>query len=98
EAIALVVRGNFAYVASGAAGLTIVNVADGAHPAVAGRLPLSAGDFAGGVDVDAAATLAVLAVAGDRPRLVTVDVSNAAAPSLRGAVDLAGDPRDVLLS
>jgi hypothetical protein len=83
------VSGNFAYVAAGAAGLQVVNVANRAAPAVVGAF-----DTAGNAnDVQVLGTLAFVAdgVSG----LQIIDVSNPAAPVRVGGLDTPGDVWDV---
>ncbi|MGI6209698.1 MAG: LVIVD repeat-containing protein, partial [Anaerolineae bacterium] len=80
----VVVAGDFAYVAAGAAGLRVINVANPAQPAEVGFY--EALDAAKGVAV--AGTTAY--VADEDAGLVTVNVADPANPTLLGAYDSPG--------
>ena len=84
DAVDLVVKGEYAYVAAGKNGLKIINIASPYSPyEMASSLLLDpATQIANGVDVDEARQLAFLAVRNGG--LLVIDVSNPAAPQLRG--------------
>jgi hypothetical protein len=85
------VSGNFAYVAAGAAGLQVVNVANRAAPVVVGSL-----DTIGNAnDIRVIGNLAYIA---DGPGgLVIVNVAVPQAPVMVGSIDTPGDAWDVVV-
>lgn len=86
------VSGDFAYVAAGAAGLQIVNVADRSAPVIAGSL-----DTPGNAqDVQVIGNLAYVADGASGLRII--DVTNPNAPVSRGVLDTPGDAQDVVVN
>jgi hypothetical protein len=82
------IAGSYAYMADGTAGLTIVNIADPAHPFVVATI--ATGDHTSSVAV--AGSYAYVAV---RSNLKIIDVSNPAAPSIEGTYPAGADVMDV---
>lgn len=80
----IVVVGNYAYVADGANGLVILNIADPKNPVLAGSF-----DTAGTAN-DVAVSNGYAYVADGSDGLVVINVSNPAAPALSGSYSKAG--------
>jgi hypothetical protein len=86
------VRGGFAYVASGPAGLQVIDIEEAAAPKVRGSFP--SGDFSSSVVLSGDSAY----VADGNAGVMKIAIGNPAAPKLEGSFDTPGEALSVALS